>query len=275
VDENLFNGEFYEHHIVPAAGPDAIANHLRAGSGANDPAHPTYQVGPACMCDQLVGQYMAHVCGLGYLLDQAKVKTTLASIMKYNFKTEFFNHFNHLRTYALNDESGVLVATYPRGNRPQRPFPYCNEVWTGLEYTAAAGMIYEEMHEDGLKVVSATRDRHDGNKRNPFDEPECGHHYARAMASWATILAYTGFQYDGVDQVMRFKKSSQAAKWFWSNGDAWGTFEQKPRGGKTEVVLEVMSGSLRLKQIQLSDGGSAAVDRDNLSAGQTIKVSVG
>ena len=30
---------------------------------------------------------------------------------------------------------GLVIAAYPRGDRPDRPFPYSNEVWSGLEYT--------------------------------------------------------------------------------------------------------------------------------------------
>ena len=75
------------------------------------------------------------------------------------------------------------MATYPRGAAPTRPFPYYNEVMTGFEYTAAVGMLYEGM--DGgraCKCIQAIRDRYDGARRSPFDEAECGHHYARAMA---------------------------------------------------------------------------------------------
>src|SRR5205085_9055861 len=135
----------------------------------------------------------------------------------------------HLRTYVLGDEAGLLVASYPRDDRPKSPFPYCNEVWTGIEYTAAAGMIYEGLREQGLKIIAAARDRYDGRKRNPFDEPECGHHYARAMASWAAIIALTGFHYDAIEQTMHFAAAKQNAKWFWSTGDAWGVVTQQPQ----------------------------------------------
>ena len=70
---------------------------------------------------------------------------------------------------------------------------------TGFEYTAAVGMLYEGQTR-GLKCIAAIRDRYDGRKRNPFDEAECGHHYARAMATWAAVLALTGFRYSGVDK---------------------------------------------------------------------------
>src|SRR5207237_10480871 len=184
--ENLFNGDYYEHHIIPPKSADAVADGLRAGAGATNLAEPELQLGAGCLADQLVGQYVAHVCGLGYLLDRAHVRKTLESILKFNFRTSFFDHFNHLRSYVAGDESGLLVATYPKGRRPKRPFPYCNEVWTGLEYTTAAGMIYEGLVDEGVKVVTAARARHDGKTRNPFDEPECRHHYAPAMAAWRT-----------------------------------------------------------------------------------------
>ena len=39
--------------------------------------------------------------------------------------------------------------------------------------------------EEGLEIVRTCRDRYDGRVRNPFDEYECGHWYARAMSSYA------------------------------------------------------------------------------------------
>ena len=174
--------------------------------GAKDPANPVLQLGAGCLVDQLVGQFFAHVCGLGYLTQPEKVQQTLRSIMKYNFKETMYGHFNHMRSYVLNEESALLMATYPRGNRPQRPFPYYNEVMTGFEYTAAIGMLYEGQLEAGLRCIQAIRDRYDGRKRSPFDEAECGHHYARAMTSWAAILALTGFQYSAVDKTITFAK---------------------------------------------------------------------
>ena len=34
-----------------------------------------------------------------------------------------------------------------------------------------------------------------------LEEAECGHHYARAMASWAAVLALSGFRYHGGRRV--------------------------------------------------------------------------
>ncbi|MCY3020915.1 MAG: GH116 family glycosyl-hydrolase, partial [Planctomycetota bacterium] len=184
VDRKLFNGEYYEHRIRPPKDESAIAPGLRHEKmGARNLADPELQLGAGCLVDQLVGQYTAHVCGLGYLLDAANVRATLRSIMKYNFKKDLYGHFNHLRSFALCEESALLMATYPKGRRPRQPFPYYNEVMTGFEYTAAVHMLYEGLVADGLKAIAAIRARYDGRKRSPFDEAECGHHYGRAIAS--------------------------------------------------------------------------------------------
>ena len=257
MDANLFNGEYYEHQIQPAGDLAKVAPGLSHGFGGQSGTDPVLQVGAGCLADQLVGQYMASVCGLGELLDPAHMKAALASIMKYNFRENFFDHFNHLRTYALQEDAGLIIATYPKGRRPKRPFPYCNEVWTGIEYTAATGMIYAGLVDEGLKVIAAARARHDGRKRNPFDEPECGHHYARAMAAWGAILALTGFHYDGVSQTMRFNQLNDGKSWFWSNGNAWGTVTRQGKSAK----IGVQGGQLAIKKLTMTGVGSRAEEK--------------
>ena len=272
IDAHLFNGDYYEHQIVPAHSADAIASGLRHESmGAMNLADPELQLGAGCLVDQLVGQYMAHVCGLGYLLDSGHVQTTLETIMRFNFQPNLHNHFNHLRTFALGDEAALLMATYPKGRRPRRPFPYYNEVMTGFEYTVAVGMLYEGQTENALRVIHAIRARYDGLKRSPFDEAECGHHYIRAMASWAAVLALTGFHYDGVTQSLTFAASLNPVQWFWSNGDTWGTMRQNPTPGGITVELEVQRGSLGVQSIALTGAGSLILEPPiRLNAGETV-----
>ena len=149
------------------------------------------------------------------------------------------------------------MASYPRGGRPKRPFPYFNEVMTGFEYTAAIGMLYEGQMENGLRCIEAVRARYDGQRRSPFNEAECGHHYARAMISWAALLALSGFQYSGVTRRMAFARSEEASQQFWSNGYAWGMFRQTPGAAGVQVELEVLRGELSLREFALTDYGSA------------------
>lgn len=258
LDAHLFNGEYYEHEIRPVADPSSILPGLRhEAMGARDPRDPDLQLGAGCLVDQLVGQYMACVCGLGDLLDPVHISTTLASLLKYNFKPTLLGQFNPMRSYALGVESAMLMATYPRGRRPRRPFPYFTEAMTGFEYTVAVHLLYAGRMEEGLKVIQAIRDRYDGEKRSPFDEAECGHHYARAMASWGAVLALTGFHYSADEHLIRFAAAERPAQVFWSNGYAWGTCRQQPESEGIGVELAVLHGSLTVRQLLLDGYGEA------------------
>ena len=246
MDEHLFNGEYYQHEIRPPASADDIAPGLRERMGAADPTHPVLQLGDGCLVDQLVGQHLARLTQLGTLLDPDQVVTTLRSILKHNGLSGFSGHFNHMRSYVLGDESAVLMCSYPRGNRPERPFPYFSEVMTGFEHILAVGLIAEGLVDEGLKVIADIRARYDGERRNPFDEAECGHHYARAMASWGAVIALTGFDYDGRTGVMRFApRTPDVRRIFWSTGDAFGTFDT------VERTLHVREGDLYLTSVEL------------------------
>ena len=129
-------------------------------------------------------------------------------------------------------------------------------------------------NEAGLKVIDAIRDRYDGLRRSPFDEAECGHHYARAMIAWAAVLALTGFQYSGVSKSMTF--AAHPGTHFWSNGSAWGVCRQSSPNGSTAVELEVLSGSVELSRFALTGLGEVAFDAPALvSAGETLKLSLG
>ncbi|MCY3693936.1 MAG: GH116 family glycosyl-hydrolase [Chloroflexi bacterium] len=273
-DANLFNGEYYEHQIVPIGDPAEIAPGLRIESmGARDVSDPDLQLGPGCLVDQLVGQFFAHLNGLGYLLSPENVAATHAAIMRHNFRRSFFHHFNHARTYVLNDEQALLMATWPRGGRPKRPFPYANEVMTGFEYTAAVGMILEGQLASGLEVIEAVRARYDGRRRNPFDEAECGHHYARAMASWGAVLALSGYQYCGVSRQMRFAAREQFA--FWSNGSAFGRCRISANGEGWEVELGCSEGRLDLEGFELDGAGAAELSAPlSISAGASVTLRV-
>ena len=171
IDAELFNGDYYEQRITEGHG------------------ELPYQLGKCCLVDQLVGQQMAHICGLGDLAKRENLRKTCESIMRWNFLPDFYRHFNNMRTFCAGDEAGLIMGSWPRG-RLKTPFPYFGEVMTGFEYVAAAEMVFQGMDDDALKVVKAVRDRYDGLKRNPFSEAECGHNYARSMASWNVLLAW-------------------------------------------------------------------------------------
>ncbi len=226
IDKNLFNGEYYVQRVAGVK-KDAVAKALISDMGSENSEKPDYQVGEGCLVDQLVGQYQAEVCGLGALTGAAHIRRALESIFRYNFRRSMEEHENFQRTFALNDESALVICDYGGRARPRIPFPYYAEVMTGFEYSTAAHMIYAGMVEQGVTCIEAIRRRYDGERRNPWDEAECGHHYARAMAAWTAVVALCGFDYDAPHRRLKVNPRLKAAPFhgFWSTATGWGTFE--------------------------------------------------
>lgn len=259
IDQNLFNGEFYIQQVRGFRKGD-IANDLRSSMGAEDTEHPEYQVGAGCLVDQLVGQYVADAGGLGPLVSPERIRKTLESIYRYNYKRSLAQHDNTERTYALNNEAAVVVCDYGKAARPRIPFPYFAEAWTGQEYTVASLMMRWGMVEQGIEIVASARARFDGEKRNPWDETECGHHYARAMSAWSALLAMSGFQYDGLNQAVIAAPPGIVNDFvcLWSTGTGWGRYSLRRTKDRTELKLRVIEGTLNCRSCEMDGAGSNA-----------------
>jgi non-lysosomal glucosylceramidase len=231
-------------------------------------------VGEGCLADQLIGQYLADVCGLGPLVKAENFKTATASVYRYNYKRDLSEHANVQRTFALNDESALLVCDYKPGTRPTIPFPYYAELFTGIEYLAAAQMVYAGMNREGVEVTDSVRLRYDGERRNPWDEAECGHHYARAMAAWSGLLALSGWRYYAPEKRVEIRPRSRAQvfRCFWSAGTAWGTFEKTAAG----TVIKVEQGELPVASVWMERQGrlvkAGPAKETVLKAGESLRV---
>ncbi|PHN07883.1 GH116 family glycosyl-hydrolase [Flavilitoribacter nigricans] len=247
TEKELWNGEYF----IQTIGDDPAATTEYEPDNGSGASIPKYQYGDGCLSDQLLGQYLAFISGLGYLLDTVKVNSALHSIYRYNFIPSLREFSNVQRVYGLNDESGVVLCTWPNDNRPALPFVYSDEIWTGVEFQVAASLIYAGYTEEGLDIVRAVQDRYDGFKRNPFEHDESGVHYARAMASWSVLLALSGIDYDGQEQRLTFGPRINAGNFstFWSTGTAWGSFDLVGR----VAVLTVDYGELTLRQFGVRD----------------------
>ena len=211
MEQELFDGEYFIQKIkwtgLNAPNPvEAQSFH----TGYSDEAlkilkkeGPKYQYGKGCLSDGILGMWIASVCGLPEIVDNDKVTSHLVSIHKYNLLTDLSDHDNPQRpTYACGNEGGLLLCTWPKGGELSLPFVYSNEVWTGIEYQVASHLMFKGEVEKGLEIVRECRKRYDGEVRNPFDEYECGHWYARAMASYGMLQSLTGVRYDAVDQIL-------------------------------------------------------------------------
>jgi hypothetical protein len=212
--------------------------------------HKSMQYGTGCHSDQLLGQWWAHVLDLGHILTPEHLRTALNSIYTYNFMRSMKGHKQQPRVYLKDDEAGLLICTWPKGGRPDPVTLYCDEVWTGIEYPLAGLMFYEGMVDEGISIVEAARTRHDGRFRSPWNEVECGDHYARPMSSWSMLDALLGYAYDGAGAI-RFGPGWEEKDFrcFFAAGDAWGSYSQDLLGADQVCRISVHSGTLRLSRI--------------------------
>ena len=212
MNTQLFNGEYYIQKTqwtgLRAKSPTEV---LSFGSNYSNPEAlqllqtegPKYQYDTGCLSDGVIGMWMASVCGLPEPLNQAQTLSHLNAVYKYNVRENLYRHYNTQRpSYALGHEGGLLLCTWPKGKKPTLPFVYSNEVWTGIEYQVASHLLMKGEIDKGLKLVRLCRNRYNGISRNPFDEIECGHWYARALSSYSMLQALTGVRYDAVDKTL-------------------------------------------------------------------------
>jgi uncharacterized protein (DUF608 family) len=210
---------------------------------------PKYQYGTGCLSDGVLGSWMAEVSGLDEVVDAAKLESHLTAVHKYNLVKDLRKHANPQRpSYAFGSEGGLLLCSWPKGGTLSLPFIYSNEVWTGIEYSVASHLMLQGEVEKGLDIVRTCRDRYDGTIRNPFNEYEYGHWYARAMASYAMLQGLTGVRYDGVDQVLYIDSRVGDFTSFLSTETGFGTVGLK----ENKPFIKVVSGEIIVKKCILS-----------------------
>jgi hypothetical protein len=251
IEAELFNGEYFIQHVqwkelrtkTPPTGgysPEALALFEKEG--------PKYQYGAGCLSDGVLGSWLALVCGVGQVLDRDKVASHVQAVHRYNLKANLAEFANPQRpTYACGAEGGLLLCTWPRGGEPSLPFVYSNEVWTGIEYQVASHLMRLGLVEQGLEVVRFCRDRYDGRVRNPFDEYECGHWYARAMSSYALLFGLSGARYDAVEKVLHLEPAIKGDfRCFLATAAGYGTVGV--RHGKP--FYEPKAGNLEIRELR-------------------------
>jgi uncharacterized protein (DUF608 family) len=241
VDQRLFNGEYYVHMSDPSR-PKSVGSY------------------DGCEIDQVFGQSWSWQVGLGRILDQSHVKKALESLWRYNFTPDVGPYraaHKPGRWYAMPGEGGLLMCTWPRGAkmRVEEAFDfYFNECMNGFEYQVAWHMIAEGMVEQGLAIARMIDDRYHAARRNPWNEVECGDHYARSMASYGVFLAACGYECHGPKAHLGFapRLSMDHFRAAFTTSEAWGTFDQTSTAGKQAANLSIRYGKLNLRTFSLA-----------------------
>jgi hypothetical protein len=262
----LFNGEYFIQRvewenlrdrsiceaIEKATGPETTEMTRLRMEG------PKYQYGTGCLSDGVIGLWMADLYGLDVAPLRSEMQSSLRAIHRHNFRKDLSGHACTQRPgYAMGDEGGLLVCSWPKGGKPMLPFPYSDEVWTGIEYQVASHLIMEGMVDEGVEIVSTARARYDGRTRNPWDEYECGGYYARAMASYALLQAFSGFRYSAVSKTLWFDPKTEVRPFrcFFSAASGFGVARLTPKS----FTLSLEEGSLAVEEVRLGTVGSERV----------------
>jgi len=236
--EKLFNGEYFTQDV-------------------DVKKHPRFQYGQGCLSDQLFGQSWARQLALGNIYPDKNVKKALRSVWKYNWAPDIApqNQVHTPARWFINKgQAGLFNCTWPKSKHLDHGIQYRNEVWTGIEYQVAGHMIWEGMLTEGLAIIRAVHDRYHPSLFNPYNEIECGDHYARALASWGCFTALSGFEYNGPRGHLAFapKITPHHFRSAFTAAEGWGSFDQKRQDASQQNRIEICWGQLRLKQIVLN-----------------------
>jgi uncharacterized protein (DUF608 family) len=248
MEKELFDGEYFIQKIqytgLNAPNP-VLASAKSFGGEYSEEAKkllekegPKYQYGKGCLSDGVLGSWIARMCGLGDIVDANKIKSHLRAVHKYNLKQNLSEHANPQRpSYALGDEGGLLLCSWPKGGKLSLPFVYSDEVWTGIEHQVAAHLMLMGHVKEGLEILRTSRNRYDGRVRNPFNEYECGHWYARALSSYGYLQCLTGVRYDAVDKTLYIDSKVGDFTSFLSTETGFGTVSWKEGKPSVHVVF--------------------------------------
>lgn len=247
--ENLFNGRYFIQK-VDITNKEITDKFNASQSYWNDEVNQIkYQIAEGSSIDQMLAQWHADILGLGEIFDKEQISCALSEMMKNNFKKTMRYFVNPWRVFSVNDEAGTIICDYPEGvEKPRIPISYSEETMTGFEYAFAGLLCSQGRIQDGVKVVKAIRERFDGEKRNPWNEFECGSNYARSMASYALIPILSGFEFDMPNHHIGFNPyETNHFHSIWSLAGAWGNFVVD-----NEIVkIEIYEGEIALKTLGL------------------------
>ena len=255
AESELFNGEYFMQRVEwknlragnPTENKSMVGSYSPEAVAILEKEGPKYQYGNGCLADGVLGSWLALVCGVGQVLPAPKVASHLQAVHKYNLKPDLSGFANPQRpTYACGAEGGLVLCTWPKGGELSLPFVYSNEVWTGIEYQVASHLMRMGLVQEGLEVVRICRDRYDGRVRNPFNEYECGHWYARAMSSYALLFSLSGAHYDAVEKVLYVEpRISGDFRCFFATATGYGTVGVR----KGKPFYEAKAGTLDIREI--------------------------
>ena len=257
METELFDGEYFIQKIkvdgLTAKNPATVQSfggeYSKEAKELLEKEGPKYQYGKGCLSDGVLGAWIGRMCGLEDVIDKEKIKSHLLAVHKYNLKENLSEHANPQRpAYALGNEGGLLLCSWPKGGKLSLPFVYSDEVWTGIEHQVASHLMLMGRVKEGLEILRASRNRYDGRIRNPFNEYECGHWYARALSSYGYLQALTGVRYDAVEKTLFIDSMIGDFTGFLSTETGFGTVSLKGQ----QPSMKIAYGNIKVEKVFVS-----------------------
>jgi len=230
-----------------------------------------------CMTDQISGEWFTHLIGLPPTTSAQNLDHSIDNIFKNNFNPEFGLH----NATAPRRGAGLLAL-----NNLQ-----AGGLWSGIEFAFASTLMDHGRFADGVEIVEAIHRRY-LRAGQPFNHVECGGHYSRAMSSWATMLAATGFKPDAANKSLAVIPTAPGDfRGPWVTASGFGSISRNGQAllihcayGKLEVnslKLQSVPQSIRLDAKPLAAHTTKAADGImlefssplSLAAGRTLSIS--
>lgn len=230
LGDKLWNSRYFRLYHT-----DQLRYKTHDGTGAEIVAEVPGQ-DEGCLTDQLIGQWVAHMSGLGYFVDPDLVQSALRNILALSFRAD----------------TGLRNCSWPTDTF-LHDIPWscwvdqANTPWTGVELAFASFLVYEGMTEEALKVVKSVEQRY-RRAGLYWNHQECGGHYYRAMSAFTLLNAYLGLTINqgklGFDPKLQQNEYrvlfavNGATAYFYRKGNSCG--------------IEVRSGELSFTELELT-----------------------
>lgn len=228
IEEHLWNGRYYR-----------LYNELDGPKGKDE----------GCLTDQLIGQWTAHLCGLGHLFEPERVKKALREIVRRSFNGQFLRNCSwpeHPDFFPVHETDWWV----DQANTP----------WTGVELAFASLLLYEGLYDEAMRIIEAVDTRY--RKAGLYwDHQEFGGHYYRPMSAWSILQGALGLSIRQGSIGFDPQIPGEAFRLFFAGPKGTAHFERQPRTDQ----IAVRTGLLRFERLLI---GRNNVQADRVQAYQ-------
>ena len=134
-------------------------------------------------------------------------------------------------------------------------------------------MAWEGMVTEALAICRGVHERYHPSKHNPWNEIECGDHYARGMASYGVFLALCGFEYNGPAGHLGFapRIAPDEFRAAFTAAEGWGTICQTRTADGQRNRIQMRFGALKVTSLSFELPAGAQLNKATLTvAGRPV-----